>query len=204
MKTLNALSTLLAAMHNRLQHSYAFLLLITMTCCCSSLFAQNNNSTSATDTSTDTAFHSPKKAAIMSALLPGLGQIYNKKYWKLPIVYGGAAVTGYLIYFNAGEYNRFKTAYIFATDDDPTTTPEFPNASAAQLKIYRDEYRRNLELSIMGAALIYALNIVDAVVDAHLFDFDVSNDLTLHLTPGLQQSPYRNMISTGVTITLSF
>ncbi len=204
MKTLSGLPTLLLVMRNRLQHSFALWMLIALICCYSDINAQNNNAASLTDTTTATAYHSPKKAAIMSALLPGLGQIYNKKYWKLPIIYGGAAATGYLIYFNAGEYKRFKTAYIYATDDDPATIPEFPNASAAQLKIYRDNYRRNLELSIMGAALLYTLNIVDAVVDAHLFDFDVSNDLSLHFTPGLQQSSGLNMFSPGVTITLSF
>lgn len=129
--------------------------------------------------------HSPKKAAIMSAAFPGLGQIYNRKYWKLPIVYGGLGTLGYLITFNSVQYSLYRKAYLAKIDDDPLTIDEYPFASEDGLLQRLNQHRRTRDMLIAGAVLIYALNIIDASVDAHLFEFDVSDDLSLRIEPVL-------------------
>lgn len=127
--------------------------------------------------------HSPKKAAIMSAALPGLGQIYNRKYWKLPIIYAGLGTLGYLITFNSIQYSFYRKAYLAKIDDDPLTVDEFPFASEDGLRQRLNQHRRTRDMLIAGAMLVYALNIIDASVDAHLFEFDVSDDLSLRVEP---------------------
>lgn len=127
--------------------------------------------------------HSPKKAAIMSAALPGLGQIYNRKYWKLPIIYGGLGTLGYLITFNSVQYSLYRKAYLAKIDDDPLTIDEYPFASEDGLLQRLNQHRRTRDMLIAGAVLVYALNIIDASVDAHLFEFDVSDDLSLRVEP---------------------
>jgi hypothetical protein len=127
--------------------------------------------------------HSPKKAAIMSAAFPGLGQIYNRKYWKLPIIYGGLGTLGYLITFNSLQYSYYRKAYLAKIDDDPLTIDEFPFASEDGLRQRLNQHRRTRDMLIAGAVLVYALNIIDASVDAHLFEFDVSDDLSLRVEP---------------------
>ena len=127
--------------------------------------------------------HSPKKATIMSAALPGLGQIYNRKYWKLPIIYGGLGTLGYLITYNSVQYSFYRKVYLAKIDDDPNTIDEYPQASADGLLQRLNQHRRTRDMLIAGAVLVYALNIIDASVDAHLFEFDVSDDLSLRFEP---------------------
>jgi len=126
--------------------------------------------------------HSPTKASIMSAIVPGLGQIYNKKYWKVPVIYAVGGYLGYAVYYNHTQYIRFRNDYKYLTDDDPNTVDEFNGeVPADQLKYVKDQYRRQRDLSFMGLAVWYVLNIVDASVDANLYDFDVSDDLSFKL-----------------------
>jgi hypothetical protein len=146
--------------------------------------------------------HSPKKAAILSALLPGAGQAYNRKYWKMPIVYAAGGTGAWLIITNNRDYRIYKQAYIYRTDDDPDTVDDFPFATAQRLKVYRDYYLRNLELSVIYSFAIYMLQILDATVDAHLFDFDVSNNLSLNLQPVLIQSAGAPL-APGIKLSLS-
>jgi hypothetical protein len=142
--------------------------------------------------------HSPKKASVYSAILPGLGQAYNKKYWKIPLVYGGFAAFGYFIGWNNKNYITSQRAYSDLTDDDPTTESylklkqiihyDLKNASDVTslkqgLVSSQDYYRRNRDLLIIVTAAFYGLNIIDASVDAHFFNFDISDDLTLNLEP---------------------
>lgn len=128
--------------------------------------------------------HSPTKAALLS-LVPGMGQAYNKKYWKIPIVYAGLGVAGYAIWFNAHYYNEIKDAYLIRTDGDSTTTDDYVVTipSETSLLQYAEYYKKNLDLSVVIFSAVYILNIVDAVVDAHLFSFDISDDLSLQLKP---------------------
>lgn len=128
--------------------------------------------------------HSPAKATILSTLIPGLGQIYNHKYWKIPLIYGGLAASSYSIEFNNRQYSRFRKAYNYLTDNNSATIDEFSGArSAAELKNYRDAYRRNRDLSVIMFAATYALNIIDANVDAYFFNFDISDKLALRMEP---------------------
>lgn len=143
--------------------------------------------------------HSPRKATIYSAVMPGLGQIYNRKYWKVPLVYIGFATFGYYIDWNNDQYVQYKQAYADIVDDDPNTNAfeklnfegrwDLNNASQRNqfkdaLKRAKDYSRRNRDLVIISTAAFYALNIIDASVDAHFFDFDIGDDLTFQWVPG--------------------
>ena len=136
--------------------------------------------------------HSPKMATIMSACLPGLGQIYNKKYWKVPVIYAGLGTLGYFLITNRQYYLEFKKAYQYRTDGDSTTIDKYANTTATpdQLKQYRDYYRSNLELTVILTTGLYLINIIDATVDAHLFNFDVSDKLALNWTPYIHTDNY--------------
>jgi hypothetical protein len=141
----------------------------------------------AADTLDWRARHSPHKASILSAVLPGAGQIYNRKYWKAPIVWAGLGTCVYFIQENSAEYRRYKDAYIALVDGDPTTTDEFNGQfSAAQVLDVTDTYRRWRDLSYIAFGLVYMLNIVDAGVDANFVHFDVSRDLSLNVGPSLE------------------
>lgn len=142
-------------------------------------------------------FHSPRKATIYSAVLPGLGQIYNRKYWKVPLVYGGFAALGYFINFNNEEYVKYRQAYSDIIDDDPNTIsytrltvnpgflePDKIGQFTERLRSAKDYWRRNRDLVVIGTVVFYAVNIIDASVDAHFFNFDISDDLTINWTPG--------------------
>ena len=128
--------------------------------------------------------HSPKLAALMSTAIPGLGQVYNKKYWKVPIIYA-AFTADYLAYAsNQKGYLKFKQAFIYRTDNDSNTVDEYENIyDANTLKSERDDFRKYRDLNFIIAAGIYVLNIIDANVDAHLFYFNVSDDLSLNIQP---------------------
>lgn len=131
--------------------------------------------------------HSPHKATIYSAVLPGLGQFYNKKYWKIPIVYAGIGVIGYFILENRAEYLHAKEAYtyVFNEEDYPIDNDLIGRYDENALRTIRDYYRRNMEVSYIFMALWYALNIIDATVDAHFFHYDVSDNLSVQLEPAL-------------------
>ncbi len=141
--------------------------------------------------------HSPRKAALMSAACPGLGQIYNKKYWKLPIIYVGFGALAYSITFNQTKYKK----YLFDLKDsyDNTYTGVY---SKDQLNTLQHYYHRYRDLSVIGAAALYLLNIVDANVDAHLFTFDVSEDLSFRLHPTLINSAHVNHCAAGLSLTI--
>ncbi|HCY43096.1 MAG TPA: hypothetical protein DHV48_17475 [Prolixibacteraceae bacterium] len=143
------------------------------------------------------AIHSPRKATIYSAVLPGLGQIYNRKYWKVPLVYGGFATLGYFINFNNEEYVKLRQAYSDIIDTDPNTNsfvklvtdpkrlePDRIGQLTESLRKGKDYWRRNRDLVVIGTVVFYAVNIIDASVDAHFFNFDISDDLTINWVPG--------------------
>jgi hypothetical protein len=140
--------------------------------------------------------HSPRKATIYSAVFPGLGQIYNRKYWKVPLVYGGFATLGYFINFNNEQYTIYKQAYSDIIDTDPYTNSHLKlkvNPSLLQpdrisnfteaLRRQKDYWRRNRDLVVIGTVVFYAVNIIDASVDAHFFNFDISDDLSVNWVP---------------------
>lgn len=129
------------------------------------------------------ARHQPARAAIYSAILPGAGQVYNRKYWKVPIVLGGLGVSYWFIHDNNKNYQRYKTAYLDVVNGQPD---EFNGEySADQLRSVADTYHRWRDLSYLACGLVYALNIMDASVDAYFVRFDVSDDLTVRAGPSL-------------------
>lgn len=147
--------------------------------------------------------HPPRKATIMSACLPGLGQAYNRKYWKIPVVYAGLGTFGYFAFYTNSQYKGYKDEYIFRTNN-PALVNNYPGYSTDQLKSNVDFYRRYRDLSVILIAAVYTLNIVDANVDAHLFTFDVSNDLSLNWSPSLQFNTFTCRNTTGLSFTLKF
>jgi hypothetical protein len=157
----------------------------------SSLDAQKNSEDSIQLTKEKKqSLRSPKKAVIWALVLPGAGQIYNKKWWKLPIVYGGLGGLGYWTVYNQIQYSGYNKDYLALTDADPNTTNTFaPQFNAAQLKIQRANALNDFETSIALLASFYALTVIDAFVDAHLQKFDISNDLSLKIKPGFQPIP---------------
>jgi uncharacterized protein DUF5683 len=137
--------------------------------------------------------HSPRKASLRSAILPGWGQIYNKKYWKLPLVYAAIGIPGYLIYDNKRWYDRSRYALAVAASDPPSADslakvhPELRALTQARsinaIRNYRNEFRKNMDYSILITLLFWGLNVIDATVDAHLKDFDVSDEITMKIKP---------------------
>ena len=122
----------------------------------------------------------PKKAGLYSAILPGAGQVYTKKYWKVPVIYGGLITSAYYINESNDLYQLYKSTYLNRLDGDFTDNL---NYSDSDLRTLSEYYRRNREVSVLLFTLTYILNIVDASVNAHLFDYDVSEDLSLHIQP---------------------
>ncbi len=144
--------------------------------------------------------HPTNKATLLSALFPGAGQIYNNKYWKLPIIYGGFATFAFIINYNGRGYTRYNTAYKLLTDGDDSTIDEFNGTiDADRLQNTRDSFRRYRDLGIIMTAGFYILQIIDAHVDAYLNRYDVSNDLAMDIAPVMIQAPgaVSNPISNG-------
>lgn len=125
----------------------------------------------------------PSKAAFYSAVLPGLGQAYNKKYWKIPIIYAGIATGVYFHIQNDKEYDRFRNAYkrrlAGFTDDEFYGDGTTPLISTARLIDAQKSAQRNKDLSIVMSLVFYLVNIIDANVDAHLRQYNVNDDLSL-------------------------
>jgi hypothetical protein len=155
------------------------------------------------DTTTKKVY-SPKVAATRSAIIPGWGQVYNKKYWKVPIIYAGLGVTGYIFFDNIKTYKEYKFAYtarIEAQPPNPDSTKYnqldeiYKTLSPNTIRAARDEFRRYVDYSALIFILLWGLNVVDAAVDAHLKGFDVSPDLSLHLKPGYSDMARTNGVS---------
>lgn len=143
----------------------------------------------------------PAKAAFYSAIFPGLGQIYNGSYWKLPIVYGALGASVYFYIDNDQQYNRYRDAYkrrLAGYNDD-----EFQDLlSDESLVDAQKQFRRNKELSLLVTVAFYVLNIVDANVDAHLQQFNVSNDLSFE--PKLDYDQISGRTNFGLSLNLNF
>lgn len=152
-------------------------------------------------------YPNPRTAALLSFVLPGAGQAYNKKWWKIPIVYGALGGMTWLAVTNNKQYKALRDNYKWVVDGDDNTNPtEAPyiNMSAAQLKNYRDVYRGYTEKSYLFLGVTYLLAVTDAFVDAHLKNFDVSDDLTLRLVPDIQSASGGIGASFGVGVQLGF
>ena len=148
----------------------------------------------------------PAKAAFYSAVLPGLGQIYNKRYWKVPIVYLGIGTSIYFYKLNNDDYNRFRNAYkrrlAGYTDDEYWGNGTTPIVSSDRLEDAQKTAKRNKDLSIAVAVAFYLLNIIDANVDAHLRQFNVNNDLTLE--PVFELNPIDTKANYSISLKYRF
>lgn len=144
----------------------------------------------------------PSRAAFYSAVLPGLGQIYNKRYWKVPIVYGGIATSIYFYSENRTDYNRFRNAYkrrlAGFKDDEFYGNGNEPLISNDRLINAQRTAQKNMSMSLMVAVGIYLLNIIDANVDAHLKQYDIREDLSLR--PKLDIDPISNQTHYGFSL----
>ena len=159
-------------------------------------------------------YHNPKTATWL-ALIPGAGQAYNRKYWKMPIVYAGFFATGYLGITNGNDYRLYRDAYDFKTGVNPDVSEKAKEISekytGENLVTLRDYYRRNMELSWIIMAAWYAVQIIDASVDAHFMYYEIDDDLTLQVDPKWEPGfvdcayGYGNGIGTaGLSVKLNF
>lgn len=146
------------------------------------------------------ATHSPRKASIYSAVLPGLGQIYNHKYWKVPIVYAGFGGLIYGVIYNGDKYKYYKEQYKYMLDNNLT---EYEDLTLQQAEVYKDFHKRYRDLFAIGLAGFYALQIIDATVDAHLINYDISEDIALIIDPTLLLCG-GNSNTVGIRCCLSF
>ncbi|GHU61859.1 hypothetical protein FACS1894123_01890 [Bacteroidia bacterium] len=170
----------------------------------------------------DTTFVPEPNKAVLYAIVPGLGQIYNRKYWKLPLVYGSYLGCVYAITWNGNQYSGYKRAYIDFIDDDPNTTSwnsyhpySFPDDVAewtssqkkyfeSSLKSKKDYYRRYRDLSYIITIGVSAIWMIDAYVDAHLFNFDISPDLSMRMGPAFFERTNVNSNAVGMQLSFSF
>ncbi len=159
----------------------------------------------------------PKKAVWLSALFPGLGQLYNRRYWKLPIIVGGYMGLAYATTWNNGMLRDYSRAYTDIMDTDPTTNSYmdfFPNNTQESsldkawltrvLKSRKDFYRRNRDLCIICMVGVYLVAMVDAYVDASLSHFDISPDLSIDVAPAVFQNSHNKLPSVGVQWAINF
>lgn len=178
------------------------------------LWGQTNNNNDSLSVTTDTTatkkkktpkVHKPTipwKAALMSGILPGLGQIYNRKYWKLPIVWGAIGTTGYFIVDQHIKYIGFRDAYRSWVNDS-VIVPGYEQYqyNPIGMKTERDNFERTRNILTIVAAALWTLNIVDAAVDAHLSTFDISPKLSMKIQPASFFNTWQTQPAVGVTVT---
>ena len=187
-----------------MQVKITFFFIAIIACFCfDNVFAQLDsafvvNAKSSKDT---LAPYSPKKAIVRSAILPGWGQVTNKKIWKLPLVYGALGTTTYLFFRNIKQYNEAKNAYILATDNDPSNDNQIPQPyysvknQPERIRVFRNAVRQNVDYSVVFFVLFWGLNVVDAAVDAHLKTFDVNDKLSFQFKAGFSPIAHTNGLS---------
>lgn len=215
-----------------MRHRWLYILLVigSIICCGPSTFGQvSNDSTAPQLTEREIAKMlwkpDPMRAVWLGAIVPGLGQIYNHSYWKLPIVYGGLMGCAYAITYTQDQYVSYKEAYRQIYHDiqnscvenssdkayvailpDGYTIQSMGGTAAYQKRLYewQNTTRRYRDLSIAATAIVYALTLIDAYVDAQLFDFDISPDLSLNVNPMLYYDPVQQQRSAEVKLAITF
>ena len=147
-------------------------------------------------------YSTARKATIMSACLPGLGQLYNKKYWKTPVI---LAALGGITYWGISNHKQYKfySQNLKAENDGDATTINTTNFQTDNLLVQKKYYKKYRDIAIMAGLVVYFLNIIDANVDAHLKTFDVSDDLSLQIKP-YSNLDHNNKFQAGVSFKLNF
>jgi hypothetical protein len=158
-----------------------------------SIYTGKNTTQAARDSIEKRMKRNYHRATLYSAILPGAGQVYNKKYWKVPIIYAALGISAYAFFYNKNWYNKCQyalTVTVNGTTDqdslnavDPQLMPFVNSDDTNGLITYRDSFRKNQDYSVLFFLLFYGLNIVDATVDAHLKDFNVTSDLSFKIKP---------------------
>jgi len=129
-------------------------------------------------------YQGPKRAGMLSAILPGLGQAYNGKYWKIPIIYAAFGGGAYIYISNSQNYNIYRNALRNSVSDSTGyAIVDGQKQSSSQLSTQKAQYKKNRDIGVIVMAVVYIFNIVDASVDAHLKTFDISDDLSLQVRP---------------------
>lgn len=153
-------------------------------CCVLVLCGQPTTVFAQQDSTTSTAFQpNPKTAGLYSAILPGLGQAYNRQYWKVPIIYGGLAVAGYFINYNYTNYQSFRKAYVGRINNPYPADQYVGIYDINQLQQLQNEYYKYLNLTVLFTTVGYTLQVVEAITGAHLKNFDISRDISLQVQP---------------------
>ncbi len=149
--------------------------------------------------------HSPLYATLFSMALPGLGQAYNRKYWKIPIVYAGLGGLGYACYYTASNFIGYRNAYRAQVAEVPDPFASYKGVDdAATLKEYRDYFKKNLDISAICTGVWYILNMVDAAVDAHLFEWNMKDDIHLSWQPVMLHNTSYASAAPGLRVNLNF
>lgn len=159
----------------------------------------------------------PRVATIRSLILPGLGQAYNRQYWKLPLVAGAFVTLGLIAHYNNARYVKYRGYYYIVSPrpDDPNYSPPSTvpvvyedgvtrDLNESQLKRIVDGFRRNRDFTYIGMVIAWAFNAVDANVSAHLRTFDVSDDISLKIKPSVDFNPYQNNVVAGINLSFQF
>ena len=145
--------------------------------------------------------HSPRKAILLS-ILPGAGQVYNGQAWKIPIIYGAFAATGYFVYDNYTRMRTFKEEYLLrAGGGEPQMNgyTGYPNSSIYNLY---QSYNKNFQLMVILTGVVYGLNLIDAYVFGHLYDFQIDDNLTLNVSPSLIAT--EKQVTPGIACSFTF
>ncbi|MDA8930883.1 DUF5683 domain-containing protein [Bacteroidia bacterium] len=149
-----------------------------------------------------TEWDRPKKATFLAVAIPGAGQIYNRKYWKAGLVYSGIGGLIYSLNLSKDSLARYQSILVSKIDGDTGTIDYYPQLTTAGVTSSRDFYRRNRDVTIIGFVALYAFQIIDANVDAHLKEFDLNDDLALHISPDIMRRRAGIGTYTGLTLTL--
>ena len=144
----------------------------------------------------------PNRAALLSAILPGLGQAYNGQYWKIPLVYAGGIIIGHYIDYNHRIYSEFQNALLADADDDPSTVNPYSEFGQTALIRNRDAFRRNRDYLMIIGVGYYLINIIEAHVSAHLHEFDVNDNLSMNISPAIQPTALFSQ-AIGIKISLN-
>jgi len=196
-----------------MRKAISFLFFTGLLLCCTNLHAQKTNPVKPVKKARFSPFakidstqkYNPKIAIVRSAIFPGWGQVTNKKYWKLPIVYSALGITAGVFFHNIKQFKGARNAYANAIDGDTSNDKLIPEPyysvrnQPERIKTFRNQVRQNVDYSALFFILFWGLNVVDAAVDAHLKTFDVSDNLSVQVKPGY--SPMAN--TNGISLVLN-
>lgn len=190
---------------------YKCLLFLIFSCCVSFLYGQESEQQKKQNTKDTVKVHSPKKAGRLSLMVPGAGQVYNHlampkgkrhAWWKVPLIYAGLGATGYLLVENHIMQRNLKDEFIFRRESNATNPNKYPEFAVYDdqgvLQLY-ESHKGTRDMMIFAFLAVYGLNFLDALVEAHFVDFDVSPDLSMSVRPVMQ-----DVRTPGISLSFNF